>query len=186
MSRAPRSSATLEPERVLVRTVADHLTADGYRALIDPDGTDYFDLVARRGSEIGLVEVKVRDARAVLAQALRRRGWGDWNAVALGSERSAMRLAERTRGTRAESVGIWCLVGGAVRVVRPAARWVAAPESDPYASLRERFRRWLDLVEEVGGGSAVRWSGVPGAVRRASGGRAFAEWRLDEPDAPRS
>jgi len=177
----PRTPSSRRPERELVRTVAGYLAEQGYRVAVDPDGTDYFDLVARRGEEVGLVEVKVGDSKAVLAQALKRRGWGDWSAVALGSVRAAERLSNRTASTRAAPIGVWSVGPEAVRVHRPARRWVRPGEEDPFAPLRARFRRWLELLETGELPSSVRWDGVPGAVRRASGGRGFAEWRLDEP-----
>ncbi len=168
------------PERELVAVVARHLSDRGFRVHVDPDGTDYFDLVARKGPEIGLVEVKVRDAWGVLAQALCRRGWADWCAVALGSERSAERLARRTARTRAARVGIWSVSRDGVRVHRAATPWGGTGASDPFVALRERFREWLDQVDGLGEGASIRWDGIPGAVRRASGGRSFGEWRLDE------
>jgi hypothetical protein len=167
-------------ERELVGVVARYLEERGYRVRRDPDGTDYFDLVARRGDEVGLVEVKVRDARSVLAQALRRRGWGAWTAVALGSARAARHLAERTAATRAAPVGIWIVDRERIEVVREARPWAVPGAADPFVELREQFRRWLDLVESLGPGSPVVWDGIPSAVRRASGGRSFSEWRLDE------
>lgn len=181
--RLARGSPT-PSEAELVRTVAQYLSEQGYRVVADPDGTDYFDVVARRGNEVGLVEVKVRDARTVLAQALRRRGWGNWSAIALGSERAASRLASRTAGTRAAPVGIWSVGPCTVRVHREATPWVADGQDDPFAPLREQFRRWLDLVGSVELAGPVRWAGIPAAVRRASGGRGFAEWRLDEGSGP--
>lgn len=184
MNRTAGHDTPSRSEAELVRVVRRYLTDRGYRVLADPDGTDYFDVVARRGDEVGLVEVKVRDARGVLAQALRRRSWGDWAAVALGSERAAMRLAERTASTRAAPVGIWSVGSGTVRVHREAGPWVPAGREDPFVSLREQFRRWLDLVESVDPAGSVRWGGIPAAVRRASGGRSFAEWRLDETSGP--
>ncbi len=165
---------------------ARHLEARGYRVRVNPDGTDYFDLVARRANEVGLVEAKVGDARAVLAQALRRRGWGDWSAVVLASTRAAERLAARTRGTRSEPVGVWSAREGSVTVHREAKAWVRPDQPDPYRALRERFRRVLDALDSGGIPPGARWDGVGSAVRRASGGRGFAEWRLDEPaDPPR-
>lgn len=175
----PRKTAR-RPERELVRIVARFLTEQGYRVAIDPDGTDYFDLVARRADEVGLVEVKVADARAVLAQALKRRGWGTWGAVALGSARAAERLASRTQNTRAAPVGVWSVGQETVRVHRPARAWVQPGGEDPFDSLRSRLRRWLELLDTGELPPGVRWDGVPGSVRRASGGRGFAEWRLDE------
>ena len=181
MTKAVRRSAVRPSERDLVRAAARHLEAEGFRVRIDPDGRDYFDLVARRGDEVGLVEAKVANSRAVLAQALKRRGWGDWTAVVLGSATSAERLARRTLATRAEPVGVWSVSGDGVRVHRPARRWADPDGPDPFRALRERFRRLLDAIDAGELPEAARWDGVPRAVRRASGGRGFAEWRLDEP-----
>jgi len=180
MSRGDRP-APRTPEADLVRSAARYLEGLGYRVRVDPDGNDYFDLVARRGEEVGLVEAKVGDARAVLAQALKRRGWGDWTAVLLGSPRAAERLCERTRGTRAEPVGIWSFRDARVTVLREARPWVAPGVPDPFAGLRERFRRILDALDSGELPADARWDGVLREVRRASGGRGFGEWRLDEP-----
>ena len=180
MSRvaAPRSSRVSEKE--VVRTAAAFLEQQGYRVYPNPDSTDYFDLVARRGDEVGLVEAKVSGSRAVLVQALKRRAWGDWVAVVLPSERAAAALAARTDGTRASRVGVWATHEGTVRVVRPAASWVRPGEEDPFSDLRVRFRNVLDRIDSGDLPPDVRWAGVVRAVRRASGGRGFAEWRLDE------
>jgi len=172
-------------EREVVEVVVAHLTSLGYRVRADPDGTDYFDVVARRGDEIGLVEAKVADARTVLGQALKRRAWGDWCAVVLAGEVSARRLAARTAGSRAEPVGVWFVRGSTVEVVRPPRPWVAPGAPDPFAPLRARFRAILDALESGDLPTGVPWDGVVREVRRASGGRGFAEWRLDE-DGPGS
>jgi hypothetical protein len=168
-------------ERSIVEATARHLEALGYRTRIDPDGTDYFDLVARRGDEIGLVEAKVANSRAVLTQALVRRAWGDWVAVVIASRRSALALAERSAGTRAEPVGVWWCDGGGVEVVRAARPWTTEGVEDPFAPLRARFRGVLDALDRGDVPEGLSWSGVPRTVRRASGGRSFREWRLDEP-----
>jgi hypothetical protein len=181
VTKTVRRSVPRPSEGDLVRAVALHLEGQGYRVRIDPDGTDYFDLVARRGNEVGLVEAKVVGSRAVLAQALKRRGWGDWTAVALGSAIAAERLARRTTATRAEPVGVWSVAGSSVRVHRPARAWADAGGADPFRPLRDRFRRLLDAIDAGELPEAARWDGVPRAVRRASGGRGFSEWRLDEP-----
>ena len=169
------------PETELVDAARGHLEAEGFRVWVDPDGANYFDLVARRGREVGLVEAKVADSRAVLGQALRRRAWGDWVAVVVSSERAARALAARTEGTRAAPVGVWFARGPAVTVVRAARAWTRDGESDPYADLRTRFQRILDALESGELPESVRWDGVVRQVRRASGGRGFSEWRLDEP-----
>jgi hypothetical protein len=181
VSRSPRLA-----ERELVEGGVRHLQELGFRTWANVDGADYFDLVARRGEEVGLVEAKVADSRAVLAQALTRRVWGDWVAVLLGSRRSAERLAARTQATRASPVGIWAFEDGRVRVVRAPSAWVVPGEADPYADLRQRFRRILDALERGDIPEGLPWDFVPGSVRRASHGRRFREWRLDEgpPRAP--
>ncbi len=174
----PARGPAREPERALLVAVAAEYDRRGYRSYLDPDGTDYFDLAVRRGEEVGLLEGKVAGPSAVLAQALRRRAWADWVAVVLGSARSARRLADRTAGQRSSIVGVWAVEDGRPVELRPA-RAPPAP-GDPFAETRGRFRALLDAIEhgELPGG--VRWSGVPRAVRLASSGRSFAEWRLDE------
>lgn len=174
----PRSRPS---ERELLATVARRFGELGYRCHRDPDGTDYFDLAVRRGAEVGLVEGKVGRPSAVLAQALRRRAWGDWVAVAVDSPRAAERLAGATEGRRAEAVGIYAVAGDRLQEVR---RPRPAPPDDPFAPCRDRFRRLLDDLEAGARPVGVRWSDVLAEVRRASGGRRFAEWRLDEPRRP--
>jgi len=184
VSRPGASARPRIREHEVVRSAASYLERAGYRVYENPDSTDYFDLVARRGDEVGLVEAKVSGSREVLVQALRRRAWGDWVAVVLPSRTAAERLAARTSGTRAAPVGVWVAdAGGQVRVVREAARWVRAGDDDPFADLRARFRSVLDRIDSGELPPAVRWGGVVGSVRRASGGRGFKEWRLDEPPA---
>ncbi len=179
------SAPSHRTEGEVVAALAAHLSAQGFRTYVNPDGTDYFDLVARRGDEVGLVEAKVGDARTVLSQALRRRVWGDWSAIALAGDLAAQRVADRTRGTRAEPIGVWVARPGNVREVRSARRWVTPGVEDPYAELRARFRGILDALDRGELPTAVRWDGVPRAVRRASAGRGFAEWRFDEPECPK-
>lgn len=182
MTRRAPGAGRPRSERELVTALARLLGARGFRTYVNPDGTDYFDLVARRGDEVGLVEAKISDARTVLSQALRRRAWGDWTAVALPGRVAAQRLAERTRGSRAEAIGIWVVGAGELEEIRAARPWTVPGADDPYAGLRARFREILDALDGGRIPSTVPWSDVPGAVRRASHGRRFAEWRLDEPD----
>jgi len=170
-----------EPQVVAV--AARHLESSGYRVYVDVDGTDYFDLVARKGTEVGLVEAKVGDRKSVLAQALKRRVWGSWSAVVLASRISAERLAAATAAGRAAPLGVWTVEGDRVQVVRPARDWVAPGGDDPYRALRERFLLVLDQVDRGELPAGIPWDGLPGEIRRASGGRGFAEWRLDEPAA---
>lgn len=168
-------------ETEVVAAAAKFLSAQGYRVYPNLDANDYFDLVARRGDEVGLVEAKVAGTRKVLVQALKRRAWGNWVAVVLPSLIAAGRLVARTDGTRAAPVGVWVARDGTVRVIRPARAWVHAGDDDPYFDLRARFRTVLDRIDSGEIPPDVPWGGVVGAVRRASGGRGFAEWRLDEP-----
>jgi hypothetical protein len=174
------SAAPRRPEREVVNAARRYLESEGYRVWVDPDGTDYFDLVARRGREVGLVEAKVAGARAVIVQALRRRAWGTWSAVIVASERSARNLARRTDGTRAAPVGVWYARDASVEVIRPARPWVSGGAEDPFADLRARFGKILDALESGELPESVAWDGVLAQVRRASGGRGFREWRLDE------
>ena len=170
------------PERILLEAVAAELRLRGYGTYLDPDGSDYFDLAARRGDEVGLVEGKVGGPAAVLGQALRRRPWADWVAVVLGSARSGERLVRRTSGRRASVVGVWSYEAGHLTELRPAALG-RAEGSDPFGATRERFRQHLLALDRGELPAGIRWSSVAGAVRRASGGRGFGEWRLDELDA---
>jgi hypothetical protein len=180
VSRAALPSRPHRTERDIVAVAARYLESEGYRTYTDLDGTDYFDLVARRGGQVGLVEGKLADPRTVLAQALRRRAWGDWVAVALGSGTSAERLARRTDSSRSRPVGIWAIDADGLRVVRAATPWPTGAGDDPFRELRERFHRILDAVDRGEIPAGVRWTNLASELRRASGGRKFAEWRLDE------
>jgi len=178
--RAPALAAPERPtERELLEAVARELRGRGYRTYLDPDGADYFDLAARRGDEVGLVEGKVGSATAVLGQALRRRAWADWVAVVSASERRARRLVDRTSGRRAAVVGVWSYAHGRLSELRAAAPGSEGPQ-DPFVATRARFRQLLDDLDNGTLAPGIRWSRVPSEVRRASGGRGFAEWRLDE------
>lgn len=181
MNGPARAPSVRRPERELLLRVAGVLATRGFRTYLDPDGTDYFDLVAKQGEDVGIVEGKVGHPREVLSQALRRRAWADWVAVVVDTLGSAERLARRTAPpSRAAFVGIWAAEGSGVREIRPATRAPPDDGSDPFAPTRERFRRILESVDRGEIPLGVRWDGVPGEVRRSSGGRRFGEWRLDE------
>jgi hypothetical protein len=176
VSRPARRPAT---ERELVEAVAAELGARGYRTYVDPDGSDYFDLAVRRGAEVGLVEAKLGEPSRVLAQALRRRAWADWVAVAVASPRTAAALLARTQGARSSVVGVWSWDAGRARELRaPTARRAEGP--DPFAGTRALLRQHLLDLDRGELPAGVRWSSVPGEVRRRSFGRGFSEWRLDE------
>lgn len=165
----------------LLEIAAAHLRGEGYTTYLDPDGSSYFDLAARRGEEVGLVEGKVGHPRKVLDQAVRRRAWADWVAVMIDSPRAAARLVERTADVRSAVVGVWSVQEGALLSVRAPRRGVDTPRgADPFAPLRARLREALLAIDRGETPTGVGWSGVPREVRRASGGRSFAEWRLDE------
>ncbi|MFY9717999.1 MAG: hypothetical protein WAK40_08770 [Thermoplasmata archaeon] len=178
MSRAS-APAWHGSEAELVAIVAGHLSREGYRTYVDPDGSDYFDLVVRRDGVIGLVEAKLSQPRALLVQALRRRAWGDWVAVVVPSARTAERLAASTSGRRADPVGVWVLDGEGVRIVRTARPFPMG--DDPFAAHRARFHAVLDRIDRGELPEGIRWDGLGRELGRASGGRRFREWRLDEP-----
>lgn len=181
MSAVGSRRAARPRETEIVAAARRHLEGQGYRVWVNLDGRDYFDLVARRGSEIGLVEAKVGGSRVVLSQALRRRAWGDWVAVVVSSERGAWRLAGRSSRTRAAPVGVWwARRGTGVTVVREALPWRPPGTEDPFADVKARFHRILDAIESGEVPESIPWDGVVREVRRASAGRGFREWRLDE------
>lgn len=175
MTARPRPS-----ERSVLEVAAAHLSHLGYRTYLDPDGGSYFDLAAVRGEEVGLVEGKVGETRRVLRQALERRLWADWVAVVVPSAVSAERLVARTSELRASSVGVWVVRGDRVDELRAATPRVPTGPEDPYAPLKRRLLSGLAAIDRGESPDGVRWSGVPGEVRRAGGGRRFSEWRLDE------
>lgn len=179
MTAAPRAHRP-STEAALVERAAEFAAGRGYRTYVDPDGSSYFDLVVRRAAEVGLVEAKLGHARALLAQALRRRAWGDWVAVVLPSVRLAERLVTASDGRRAAPVGVWALDGDTVRELRPASPFPFLGEGDPFRAVREQLRRVLDRLDTGETPAGLPWDGVLGEVRRASGGRRFGEWRLDE------
>ena len=160
--------------------VQAHLAAQGYRTWITPDGRDYFDVVALRGEEIGLVELKVSAARQVFVQALRRRAWADWVAVAIPGRRAARRLLARPVADRARRVGIWVVEGGRVDELRPARPMYAPDEAAPFESARQQFRELLRSLESGALPEGIGWGvlgspRLPGAHRRST-----RDWRLEE------
>lgn len=165
-------------EHDLAGPVRRHLEALGFRVWIDPDGRDYFDVVAKRNEEVGLVELKLADGPRVFAQALRRRAWADWVAVAVASERSAERLMRARTSPLARRVGIWLVRGDTVDVRRGSRPWSGSDA--PYESERQEFRAILDRLASGEIPSGVEWGGIGRMVRRASGGRGFAEYTIEE------
>jgi hypothetical protein len=166
-------------ERELVPPVRAYLEGLGYTVYVNPDGADYFDVVARRGSEVGLVELKVADWKTVVVQALRRRGWGDWVAVVLPRRSLAEKAVARPTAPRGVRVGVWYLEDGVTRVLRPAAPLVAVGEVDPFPEPKRWLVERLDLVERYGVAEPVTWS-VPDAGRVGPHRRSSRDWRLEE------
>jgi len=160
--------------------VLAHLEHQGYRAWADPDGRDYFDIAALRDREVGLVELKVASARAVFVQALRRRAWAGWVAVALPSRRAARRLVWAPQPERARRVGVWVVERGKVDEMRAAAPLCAPGERDPFLESRERLRGLLTAMARGEVPDGVRW-GFAGSPRLAGAHRrSTADWRLEE------
>jgi hypothetical protein len=172
-------------EAELRAPVRAHLEGLGYRTWIAPDGRDYFDVVALREEEIGLVELKVSAARQVFGQALRRRAWADWVAVAIPGRTAAERLAARPGADRAERVGIWVVEGDRVSEIRPARPMYARGEATPFEEARAQFRGILKLLESGELPDGIDW-GIFGAPRLAGAHRrSTKDWRLEEfPETP--
>ncbi|HYK93160.1 MAG TPA: hypothetical protein VEY07_03855 [Thermoplasmata archaeon] len=167
-------------ERDLGPPVRRYLEPRGYRVWVDPDGSDYLDVVARRGTELGLVELKLADWRKVLAQAIRRRGWADWVAVLVPRASLAAKILNAPQAPRARRVGVWSLLDGEVNVARAAEPLWSEGESHPFPELRERLLLMTDLLESGALAPGVRWN-LPGAGGRLPGGRrSTRDWRLDE------
>ena len=167
----------------MVPALRHHLERQGFQVYPNPDGTDYFDLVARRGGEIGLVELKLNRGGAVLHQALRRRAWGAWTAIALASERTARRLVTAPTSRLRSAVGIWYVQGETVEVLRPARLTPDRTRSEMAGAARAELGRWLDRVDRGELPPGVRWEGLRYAVGRFSGGRRFKEWTIEEASA---
>lgn len=182
MSAPTRRAAPLPSrEALLAPPVRSYLESLGYRVWVDPDGSDYFDVIARRSAEVGLVEMKLADWRSVVRQAVRRRGWADWVAVALPRESTARRALEATRTARLRPIGVWVVDGGTIRVLRDASPWPSA-EGDPFRPLREHLRESLDLLEAglLPEGTKWRFVQLPAARRRGRKTLSTAHWRLEE------
>jgi hypothetical protein len=167
-------------ESELRAPVRAHLEAQGFRTWVAPDGRDYFDLVALRGEEIGLVELKVSAARQVFGQALRRRAWADWVAVAIPGRKAAERLVARPTAERAERVGIWVVEAGRVVELRAAQRLYAEGEATPFEEAHAEFRGVLRLLESGELPDGIDW-GIFGSPRLAGAHRrSTRDWRLEE------
>lgn len=171
MTAKVRSPAS---ERELAERVAVFLATRGYEVWVNPDGSDYFDLVALRGNELGLIEVKLHDWRRALVQAVERRGWADWVAVAVPRRSLAERLLARAQDGVSLRVGIWAVEGEAVHALRLATAARRGSGESPFSEMRNRLQELLDVTRGATAlGSSVRWS-IQG------GGRGMRALRLEE------
>jgi hypothetical protein len=170
-------------ESTLAPPVQRFLAAQGYTVLIDPDGKDYFDVVALRGEEVGLVELKIADWKTLKVQAAVRRTYSDWVATALPRRSLAEKLLARMEGPLLRPVGVWVVEADHVTELRKAEPWPEETRAlfpEHRAALREMLR--AHAAGELPPGTT--WSGFAGRSARAAGGRHVREWRLDEFDVP--
>ncbi|MCI4367884.1 MAG: hypothetical protein L3K08_09035, partial [Thermoplasmata archaeon] len=157
MTAAPKIPRPRLHEADLAKPVRRFLEEKGYRVWVDPDGTDYFDVVARRGDVVGLVELKISDVRKVLGQAVRRRGYADWVAVALPKESTARRVLSLPVPYPGGRVGVWWVDGDSVKELRAALVRPLGPD-DPFAERKRGLVEILDLLETGDLPEGVRWS----------------------------
>lgn len=167
-------------ERDLAGPVVAHLTHEGYRVWVDPDGSDFLDVVARRDAVIGLVELKLADWRKVLAQAQRRRGWADWIAVVLPRRSLADKLLAVQQTDRAQRIGVWVVADGRVEVVRASEPLWRPGEERPFEALRAQIEELTDRLIDGTLPAGVRWNlaGSHGRIGRTQ--RSTRDWRLEE------
>lgn len=154
-----------------------YLEHEGFRVYPNVDGNDYFDLVARRGRELGLVELKRSLAGPAFGQALRRRAWGDWVGVALGSGPGARRLATERNGRLSSVVGIWWVHGETVELLRAPT---VVPTADVPRPERVQLHAWLDAIDRGWIPPGTRMEGLGGTLHRLSLGRGYREWTVEE------
>lgn len=174
MTGKPRAPRPKVREAEMAEPVRRYFESQGYRVWVDPDGTDYFDMVARRGTEVGLIELKVHDARKVLGQAVRRRGFGDWVAVVMPRESAARRVLALPVPAPGQRVGVYWLDGDAVRVARPPAPRPTG-EDDPFGERRRALTEMLDHLEAGRLPVGVAWGHLTHGAARPR-----REVRLDE------
>lgn len=174
----------LEPipprETDLEGPVRRFLEAEGYRVYVDPDGGSFFDVVARREVELGLVELKLTDWKTLRRQGVVRRSYGDWTAVVLPRRSAADRLLARSEGELSRPIGVWCLERGEVEVVRPAQPWPAATRAS-FAQGRSALLALLDARDSGLLPEGVEWPGF-GSARTVGQRRSLREFRIEEYD----
>jgi hypothetical protein len=180
VSRPPRFPPLPAKEADLAPAVRAHLEPRGYTVWVNPDGRDYFDVVALRESEVGLIELKRTDWKHVVAQAARRRAWADWLAVVLPRRSLATRALGARAGPIAPRIGVWLAEGGRIEELRPARALRLAADADPFADDRAELRAMLASLTDGTVPVGVLWSLLGRASVRAGRRGATREWRLEE------
>jgi hypothetical protein len=167
MSAAPRVK-----ESEMLAWVRPFLEKLGYSVYASPDGADYFDVVAVRDQEVGLVELKVADWKHVVTQAVDRRDWADWVAVALPRASLAQRVLTKTANGPGRRIGVWVVQSDRLDVLR------LATSPGPSATVSEqRWRHRLkELLDDTAGAQ------LPGDVHWSVGrpDRRRGSWRLED------
>lgn len=159
-----------------------YLSPRGYRLYFDPDGSNYFDAVAVRPNEVGLVELKVADWKRVFEQALVRRGWGDWVALLLPRRSLAEKVLKLPSPAAASAVGVWYLEGGSVRELRRASPLAELPGSEAFGPLRQHLLESLAMLDSGLLPPGVEWRILRRPRRAGAPGRSLDPrlWRLEE------
>ena len=168
-SHRPRETEMLE----WVRPFLERL---GYSVYASPDGNDYFDIVAVRAEEVGLIELKVADWKHVVTQAVDRRDWADWVAVCLPRVSLARRVLSKTSDGPSRRIGVWVAQPEKLDVLRLAT----SPGPSATASEQHWRHRLKELLNDTQGGT------LPGPVQWSVGrpDRRRGSWRLEDFEAP--
>ncbi|HZY70845.1 MAG TPA: hypothetical protein VFF67_07715 [Thermoplasmata archaeon] len=177
MSRAARGPAR---EDELAPSVVRFLEPQGYAVRVDPDGSGFLDLVAVRGEEVGLVELKLADWKTVLAQATRRRAWGDWAAVVLPRRTLAEKVVGRAARGFGAKVGVWWVDREEVRVLREAVRFYPPAATDPFAVPRAHLRTLMGALLRGEIPEKVGWGLAGHAARTTHSRRAGMNFAMEE------
>lgn len=163
-------------ESELVGPVVAHLRREGYRAYPNADTEDFFDVVARRGEELGIVELKVADWSHAVYQAVERRRWADWVVIVLPRSSLAERARRAMARPPADRIGVWFVAGPTVHVVRPARPFDRDRLPPEWHASRTRLEAMLDLLDRGEMPAGARWA----SAARAPGPRGRGRWRLEE------
>lgn len=167
-------------EEELAPAVVRFLEPQGYAVRVDPDGSGFLDLVAVRGEEVGLVELKLADWKTVLAQATRRRAWGDWAAVVLPRRSLAEKVVGRSGRGFGAKVGVWWTDSDELRVLRRASPFYPAGATDPFALPRSHLRTLMGALLRGEIPEKIGWGLAGHAARTTHARRAGMSFALDE------